>query len=148
MRSGRQQVLGRFRARRRSERHFACIAAASASGGSGAAACAAARVTAAGRRSGAPCSDRRAPARRRIADVIRELQQAHSLPTVSRVRERLADLEREHEAAAPSALPSAAGSAPGRTGGRTTSPSEASRGGARVDRRPPTDLPDRTSRSV
>jgi DNA mismatch repair protein MutS2 len=35
-------------------------------------------------------------ARRRISEVIQELQRANSLPTVSRVRERLAGLEREH----------------------------------------------------
>ena len=34
-------------------------------------------------------------ARRRIGEVMRELQRANSLPTVSRVRERLAGLERE-----------------------------------------------------
>ncbi|HKI98748.1 MAG TPA: Smr/MutS family protein [bacterium] len=47
-------------------------------------------------------------ARRRIGAVIRELQQAKSLPTVSRVRDRLAELEREHEAAEPSPAPAAA----------------------------------------
>jgi DNA mismatch repair protein MutS2 len=38
-------------------------------------------------------------ARRRIGEVIHALQQAHSLPTVSKVRERLAALEREFERA-------------------------------------------------